>query len=180
LFKVLHTERLVLRPFSKSDAPSVQNLANNKEVAEIIGLPQPYLLKHALDWIEIQPGLFKQENEYPLAIVQKRTDDLVGTITLRVDKDNQKGELGYWIGRPFWGKGFATEAVKRMVFFGIEELELNKIWATSLSRNIGSITVLQKAGLVKEGVLKQDRLISGVFQDFEIFGIVKKDFELLQ
>jgi [ribosomal protein S5]-alanine N-acetyltransferase len=180
LFKVLHTERLVLRPFSKSDAPSVQNLANNKEVAEIIGLPKPYLLKHALDWIDIQPELFEKEIEYPLAIVQKRTDELVGTITLRVDKDNQKGELGYWIGRTFWGKGFATEAVKRMMLFGIEALELNKICASALSRNIGSITVLQKAGMVKEGVLKQDRLILGTFEDIEIFGILKKDFELSQ
>lgn len=177
MFKVLPTERLILRPFSKSDTPSVQNLANNKEVAEIIGLPQPYLLKHALDWIEIQPELFEQEIEYPLAIVQKRTAELVGTITLRVDKDNQKGELGYWIGRPFWGKGFATEAVKRMMLFGIEELELNKIWASALSRNIGSISVLQKAGLVKEGVLRQDRLIKGTFEDIEVFGIVKSDFE---
>jgi [ribosomal protein S5]-alanine N-acetyltransferase len=180
LFKVLHTEMLVLRPFRKSDAPRVQNLANNNEVAKIIGLPQPYLLKHALDWFEIQPELFEKEIEYPLAIVQKRTDKLVGTITLRVDKDNQKGELGYWIGRPFWGMGFATEAVKRMILFGIEELELNKIWASALSRNIGSITVLQKAGLVKEGVLKQDRLISGTFEDIEVFGILKSDFEIPQ
>jgi [ribosomal protein S5]-alanine N-acetyltransferase len=180
LFKVLHTERLILRPFSKSDAPNVQNLANNKEVAEMIGLPQPYLLKHALDWIEIQPELFEKEIEYPLAIVQKRTDELVGTITLRVDKDNQKGELGYWIGSPFWGMGFATEAVKRMMLFGIEELELNKIWASALSRNVASITVLQKAGMVKEGVLKQDRLISETFEDIEVFGIVKSDFEIPQ
>ncbi|MEL3971447.1 GNAT family N-acetyltransferase [Rossellomorea oryzaecorticis] len=177
MIKVLHTEKLILRRFSKSDAPSVQNLANNKEVGEMIGLPQPYLLKHALDWFDIQPGLFEKEIEYPLAIVQKRTDELVGTITLRVDKDNQKGELGYWIGRPFWGLGFATEAVKRMMLFGMEELELNKIWASALSRNIGSITVLQKAGLVKEGVLKQDRLLSGTFEDIEVFGIVKSDFE---
>jgi [ribosomal protein S5]-alanine N-acetyltransferase len=180
LFKVLHTERLILRPFSKSDAPSVQSLANNKEVAEIIGLPQPYLLKHVLDWIDIQPELFDKEIEYPLAIVQKRSDELVGTITLRVDKDNLKGELGYWIGRPFWGKGFATEAVKSMMLFGFEALELNKIWASALSKNIGSTTVLQKAGMVKEGVLKQERLILGKFEDIEIFGIVKSDFEIPQ
>jgi [ribosomal protein S5]-alanine N-acetyltransferase len=97
-----------------------------------------------------------------------------------VDKDNLKGELGYWIGRPFWGKGFATEAVKSMMLFGFEALELNKIWASALSRNIGSTTVLQKAGMVKEGVLKQERLILGKFEDIEIFGIVKSDFEIPQ
>ncbi|NQD68510.1 GNAT family N-acetyltransferase, partial [Bacillus haikouensis] len=63
MLKTLMTERLIMRPFTKSDAPTVQNLANNKEVAEIIGLPQPYLLEHALDWIEIQPAQFEKGTE---------------------------------------------------------------------------------------------------------------------
>jgi [ribosomal protein S5]-alanine N-acetyltransferase len=175
MLKTLMTERLIMRPFTKSDAPTVQNLANNKEVAEIIGLPQPYLLEHALDWIEIQPAQFEKGTEFPLAIIEKGSNELVGTITLRVDAVNQKGELGYWMGRPFWGKGFATEAVKRMTLFGMDELGLNRIWAAVISRNKGSISVLQKAGLKKEGLLKGDRLVSGTFEDIEIFGILKQE-----
>jgi [ribosomal protein S5]-alanine N-acetyltransferase len=175
MFKTLMTERLILRPFTKSDAPNVQNLANNKEVAEIIGLPQPYLVEHALDWIEIQPAQFENGTEFPLAVTLKETDELVGTITLRVDAVNKKGELGYWMGRPFWGMGFATEAVKRMTLFGMDELGLNRIWASAISRNKGSISVLRKAGLQKEGLLRDDRLVSGTFEDIEIFGVVKNE-----
>ncbi|WP_175989252.1 GNAT family N-acetyltransferase [Bacillus sp. Marseille-Q1617] len=177
MFKSLTTNRLQLRPFTKSDAPDIQKLASNKEVAGIIGLPQPYLLQHAIDWIDIQPALFENGTEYPLAITLKETDELIGTITLRVDKKNQKGELGYWIGQPYWGRGLATEAVKKMMNFGIEDLGLNKIFASALSKNTGSIAVLQKAGLKREGVLKEDRLFSGHFEDIDIYGIVKKDYE---
>ncbi|MGR3764290.1 GNAT family N-acetyltransferase [Rossellomorea sp. NS-SX7] len=177
MFIPLTTNRLQLRLFTKSDAPDIQKLASNQEVAGIIGLPQPYLLEHAVKWIDIQPALLENGTEYPLAIVQKDSDELVGTITLRVDKKNQKGELGYWIGRPFWGMGFATEAVKRMMSFGIEDLGLNKIWASAMSKNTASISVLQKAGLRREGVLKEDRMLSGNFEDIDIFGIVKKDYE---
>ncbi|XXM71101.1 GNAT family N-acetyltransferase [Lysinibacillus sphaericus] len=176
MIQILHSERLVLRAFSKDDASEIQNLANNKDVADIIGLPQPYLLKHALEWIEIQPELIQLGTEYPLAIVETMSNELVGTITLRVDKEHLKGELGYWIGRPYWGKGFATEAVKRMISFGFQDLGLNKVWASALSRNQASIAVLQKAGLLKEGTLKQDRLISGEFEDTNTFGIVREEY----
>jgi [ribosomal protein S5]-alanine N-acetyltransferase len=176
MMQILHSERLVLRAFSKADAAEIQNLANNKEVADIIGLPQPYMLKHALEWIEIQPELIQLGTEYPLAIIEKMSNELVGTITLRVNKEHSKGELGYWIGRLYWGKGFATEAVKRMIAFGFQDLELNKVWASVLSRNKGSIAVLQKAGLLKEGTLKPDRLISGKFEDINTFGIVREEY----
>lgn len=176
MIQTLHSQRLVLRPFSKADAAAIQNLANNKEVAGIIGLPQPYLLEHAIDWIEIQPELIQLGTEYPLAIVEKKSNDLIGTITLRVNKEHFKGELGYWIGRPYWGRGFATEAVKRMISFGFEDLELNKVWASVLLRNKGSIAVLKKAGLFKESILKQDRLISGKYEDINQFGILREDY----
>lgn len=176
MIQTLHSQRLVLRPFSKADAAAIQNLANNKEVAGIIGLPQPYLPEHAIDWIEIQPELILLGTEYPLAIVEKKSNDLIGTITLRVNKEHFKGELGYWIGRPYWGRGFATEAVKRMISFGFEDLELNKVWASVLLRNKGSIAVLKKAGLFKEGILKQDRLISGKYEDINLFGILREDY----
>ncbi|MCA1053753.1 GNAT family N-acetyltransferase [Rossellomorea aquimaris] len=170
----LVTSRLMLRTFEHSDAPAIQKLANNREVAEIIGLPQPYLLEHALEWIEIQPGLIQNGTEYPLAVVLKETDELVGTITLRVDRLNQSGELGYWVGRPYWGMGFATEAVECMISFGIEDLHLNKIRASALSKNKGSIAVLKKAGFTQEGLLKEERLVSGMFENLEIYGLLKK------
>ncbi|MDF1511340.1 MULTISPECIES: GNAT family N-acetyltransferase [Bacillaceae] len=173
----LETERLYLQPFNKEDSFRVQKLANNEEVASILGLPHPYLLEYAEAWIDTQPELLKEGVEYPLAIVSKNTNELIGTITIRVDKNNSKGELGYWIGRDFWGNGFATEAVKRMINFGFNELKLNKIWASAISRNKASIMVLEKAGLKKEGTLRQNRLLLNNFEDVDVYGLLKVEFK---
>ncbi len=141
----LETDRLELKPFSKDDSIEIQQLANNIEVASIIGLPHPYLLKFAEEWIDSQPELIEKGIEYPLVIVSKKSEKIVGTITIRIDKSNNKGELGYWIGRDYWGNGFATEAANRMIEFGFEELNLNRIWASAISRNKGSIIVFRES-----------------------------------
>ena len=150
------TDRLTLQPFKKEDAIRIRDLANNKELASILGLPHPYELKDAEDWIAIHPEQIKEGIEYPLTIVYKELNEneIIGTITIRIDKSNNKGELGYWIGKEYWGNGFATEAVNKMIEFGFNQLNLNKIWASALTRNIASKVVLEKAGLQKEGDIK--------------------------
>ncbi|MTT31417.1 GNAT family N-acetyltransferase [Terrilactibacillus sp. BCM23-1] len=172
----LETERLYLQPFKKLDSSRIQELANNKEVANILGLPHPYLLKYAEDWIDTHPELIKKGVEYPLAIVYKNTKEIIGTINIRVDHNNNKGELGYWIGRDYWGNGFATEAVKQIISFGFNELNLNKIWAAAISRNKASIMVLEKAGLQKEGTLRQNKLLLNNYEDVEVYGLLKVEF----
>lgn len=172
----LETNRLYLLPFNEKDALKVRDLANNKEIAEILGLPYPYELKFAQEWIASQPELIKRCEEFPLKIVSKQLMEIVGTITIRVDKDNNKGELGYWIGKDYWGKGYATESINRIVDYGFSELKLNKIWAAVISRNIASIKVLMKVGLQKEGTLRQNKLILHSYEDVDIFGILKNEY----
>ncbi|MEC3022160.1 GNAT family protein, partial [Bacillus cereus] len=90
-----------------------------------------------------------------------------------------RGELGYWIGKNYWGKGFATEAVNRMIQFGFIELGLNKIWASAISRNRSSIKVLEKSGLRKEGTLRQNRLLLNTYEDVDVYGILKTEYNVL-
>ncbi|MFD1606824.1 GNAT family N-acetyltransferase [Oceanobacillus luteolus] len=176
----LESKRIILLPFKEEDASRIRELANDKELADILGLPHPYELKHAEGWIAVQSELIKEGSEFPLAIVSKELDEIIGTITIRVDKNNNKGELGYWIGKDYWGNGFATEAVHTIIQFGFTQLELNKIWAAALSRNTASILVLEKAGLQKEGTLKQDRLLHGKYEDVDVYGLLKLDYTLNQ
>ncbi|TGB03625.1 GNAT family N-acetyltransferase [Halobacillus salinus] len=169
----LETKRLILKPFNKEDSMRITELANDKELATILGLPYPYRLEHAQEWIAIQPEQIQKGEEYPLTIVSKREGIIVGTITLRIDKSNDKGELGYWVGREYWGSGIATEAIQRMIEFGFSQLELNKIWAAVLSENKASGAVLKKVGLQKEGHFKQDRFAQGEYKDLDLFGLLK-------
>lgn len=173
----LETTRLYLQPFNKEDAIRIKNLANNKELADILGLPHPYELKHAKDWIAIQPGQIKDGIEYPLTIVSKEINEVIGTITIRIDKNNNKGELGYWIGTDYWGNGFATEAVNKIIEFGFNDLNLNKIWASALTRNKASSAVLEKAGLQKEGTLRKDKLLHNEYEDIDVYGLLQKYYK---
>ena len=85
----------------------------------------------------------------------------------------------YWIGKNYWGKGLATEAVNRMIHFGFIELGLNKIWASAISRNRSSIKVLEKSGLRKEGTLRQNRLLLNTYEDVDVYGILKTEYNVL-
>ncbi|MGQ4666019.1 GNAT family N-acetyltransferase [Metabacillus halosaccharovorans] len=169
----LETVRLILQPFKKEDAFRIRDLANDKELADILGLPHPYELEYAKDWIAMQPEQIKNGVEYPLTITFKESYEIIGTITIRIDKSNNKGELGYWIGKDYWGNGIATEAVNKIIDFGFNQLNLNKIWASAITRNIASKIVLEKAGLQKEGTLKQNRLLHN---EFDVYGILRTEY----
>ncbi|MFJ7915376.1 MULTISPECIES: GNAT family N-acetyltransferase [unclassified Lysinibacillus] len=172
----LESERLCIEPFTMDDASRIKKLANDKRLADILGLPHPYELKFAQDWINMQPELIKRGVEYPLGIVSKESREIVGTITLRIDKVNNRGELGYWLGQDYLGKGFATEAVNSMIHFGFIELGLNKIWASAISRNKPSTRVLEKCGLRKEGTLRQNRFLVDTYEDVDVYGLLKAEY----
>ncbi|WP_241661679.1 GNAT family N-acetyltransferase [Bacillus wiedmannii] len=71
---------------------------------------------------------------------------LIGTMTLRIDKQHNKGELAYWLGKDYFWKGYATESAKRAMDFGFRELNSNRIWAPAMSKNQASTQVMKKLG----------------------------------
>ncbi|MEC1375230.1 GNAT family N-acetyltransferase [Heyndrickxia oleronia] len=167
------TERLNIQPFKKEDAYKIKELANDEVLSNILGLPYPYKLEHAQEWILTQTDVIAAGSEYPLKIVHKQWNEIIGTVTLRIDKKNNKGELGYWIGTDYWGNGFATECVSN---FGFNELNLNKIYASVLSKNKASKKVLEKSGLQKEGTLKQNRFLLNKYEDVDLYGLLKVEY----
>ncbi len=169
------TERLNIQPFKNEDAYKIKELANDEVLSNILGLPYPYKLEHAQEWILTQPDVIAAGSEYPLKIVHKQWNEIIGTVTLRIYKKNNKGELGYWIGTDYWGNGFATECVSN---FGFNELNLNKIYASVLSKNKASKKVLEKSGLQKEGTLKQNRFLLYKYEDVDLYlyGLLKVEY----
>lgn len=174
----LKSERLVLQPFKISDASRVQELAGDIEVARTTsGIPHPYPLETAETWISNHSNNIETGNAYPLAIILKDNGMLIGTMTLRVDKQHNKGELAYWIGRNYWGNGFATEAARAIMDFGFIEINLNRIWAMAMVSNPASSRVMQKVGMKQEGILTQHILKSGNYEDLVVYGILKIDYK---
>jgi [ribosomal protein S5]-alanine N-acetyltransferase len=150
----LHSNRLVLRPFTPADAPEVQRLAGSPEVSSTtLNIPDPYEDGMAEAWIARHGPEFAADAMVVLAITVDTV--LVGAISLRLERAHRRAELGYWIGRPYWGQGYATEAANTILEYGFSTLALNRIQATHLTRNPASGRVMQKVGMRLEGIQRE-------------------------
>jgi RimJ/RimL family protein N-acetyltransferase len=173
LLPTLYTARLVLRPFELTDAPLVQLLAGAKQVADTTQhIPHPYEDGMAEAWIASRGDSFASGETATFAITF-RSDELVGAVALALHPADQRAELGYWIGVPYWGRGYATEAAAACVAFGFEQLDLHRIHASHLVRNPASGRVMQHLGMQYEGTQLHHVLKNGVFEDLAIYGIVR-------
>ena len=173
----LHSERLILRPFALSDAKLVQHLAGNVKIAETtLNIPHPYENGMAEAWIGTHRESFKEGKGVTYAIVNKSTNDLIGAIGLMINPTHKKAELGYWIGVPYWGKGYCTEASRVLIGYGFNELNLNKIYAKALVTNTASWTVMEKVGMLYEGTLRQEVIKNDLAYDLKTYAILKDEY----
>ncbi len=89
--------------------------------------------------------------------------------------DNYRAEIGYALSREYWGQGYMTECVKRLIEFGFKNMDLVRIEARCVLMNIGSSRVMEKSGMELEGTLRKHILIKGKFEDVKIYSIIKED-----
>lgn len=172
----LTTARLVLRPFAAADAADVQRLAGAREVAAgTLLIPHPYPDGIASDWIEGHEAAFDSGRLAVFAITVRESQELAGAIGLHF-KEHASAELGYWIGVPFWSRGYATEAVAALLDYGFRERGLNRIFAIHFSRNPASGRVMQKNGMRHEGTQRQAVSKWGEFLDVEAYAILREEW----
>lgn len=141
------TERLILRPWKETDAESLYEYAKDPDIGPPAGWPVHTDVKHSL---EIIRTVFSAPEVY--AVCLKEDNKAIGSIGLMLngdtdmtDKDDEC-ELGYWIGKPFWGKGYIPEAAQRIIRHGFEELGMTTIWCGYYDGNIKSKRVQEKLG----------------------------------
>lgn len=173
----LTSKRLILRPFSPADAPVVQRLAGDRRIAETtLNIPHPYEDGMAEQWIATHGPAYDAGTQATFAIVLLEPEQLVGAIGLIVNRELHKAELGYWVGHPYWNRGYATEAAIAILDFGFGKLGLNRIGAKHLARNPSSGRVMEKAGMLREGRARQDTMKWGQFEDLVSYGILREDW----
>ena len=173
----LTTERLILRPFRLADAPDVQRLAGAREIAEnTLLVPHPYPDGVAADWISTHQARLDEEKEVSLAITLRETGELAGAMGLVLKLAHDKGEIGYWIGMPYWGRGYATEAGRAIVRYGFDQWSLHRVEAFHFTRNPASGRVLQKLGMRHEGTLRGDTKKWGEYLDTEMYGVLRSEW----
>jgi RimJ/RimL family protein N-acetyltransferase len=159
-----------------SDAPEVQRLAGDRDVASTtLRIPHPYADGMAEEWIGTHAAKFERGEGLSLAITFRSSGDLVGAVGLEISKEHARAELGYWIGKEFWGRGLATEAARAIINYGFESLGLNRIHAQHQTRNPASGRVMAKLGMRHEGTLRRHIQKWGTFEDVEVCGILRSD-----
>ena len=174
----LETERLILRPFSLNDAKDVQRLAGDFAVAETtLAIPHPYEDGMAEEWIGTHEKKSQEGTEIVFAITHKTEKYLIGAIGIsQINTQFEKAEIGYWIGKPYWNKGYCTEAVQAVLKYCFESLKLNKVYAAHFINNPPSGRVMQKAGMKKEGVLRQNVKKGEEYFDTPVYGILRSEY----
>ena len=157
----LETQRLLLRVPALFDVPEIVALAGDYDVAKNLSrVPHPYGEEDALGWIERSAEARASGREYSFAITRKEDDVYLGSCGLHL-RDQGFFEFGYWLGKPFWKQGYATEAARRLVAFGFMELRLEKVIAGYFHDNPASGRVLEKLGCVPNGADQRDCLARG-------------------
>jgi [ribosomal protein S5]-alanine N-acetyltransferase len=172
----LDTRHLVLRPYSSADIPDLVRLAGAREIAATtLRIPHPYREQDAVDFVAACQPDADAGQSVRFAITLRDTGGFCGGVGMRLELDHYRAELGYWLGVPYWGRGYATEAGQAMLRYGFDTLGLHRIYAQHVRENPASGHVLKKIGMRYEGCLRHHICKWDQFQDLEVYGLLKSE-----
>ncbi len=172
--KSIETQRLLLRLFNKTDAEKVTKMCNNYNVYKsTLSLPHPYPIECAISWIDSHEENFDTDKSFAFAITDKVSGELYGCISISNNQTSKNGEIGYWIGEEYWGRGIATEAVQSIIKFAFDIKGYHRVYARHYASNPASGKVMIKAGMEYEGTQKEHIYKLDVYEDVVLYGVVK-------
>jgi RimJ/RimL family protein N-acetyltransferase len=177
----METERLILRPIEEEDAPALHPLINDPDVAHtLLTVPHPYPEDKLVPWIRGSKQALEKKERFEMTIILKETGLPIGMCGFcQVSWEYLNAEMGYWLGKPYWGRGYMTEAVRRLLVYGFEELGFERIYAQCFDLNPASVRVLEKAGLKHEGCARRAVRKNGEFIDLLNYGMIRADYDAL-
>jgi RimJ/RimL family protein N-acetyltransferase len=174
----IQTGRLKIRPFTLDDVATVSRLAGERDIASTtILIPHPYAQVDAENWIKTHEAAFAAAHSMDLAVCDRAAGQVLGAIGLVFQPQHDRAELGYWIGKPYWGRGYATEAGSAVLAYAFTTLRYHRVGAYHFTRNPASGRVLQKIGMRHEGVWRGHMKKWGVYEDCEVYGILRAEWE---
>lgn len=175
-FPVIETDRLKLRPFNLDDSERVQSLAGSDDIAEtVLNIPHPYEDGMAEQWISGHLKEFFHDEGISFAIERKEDGLLIGAIGLTGNRKHNRAVLGYWVGSPYWGNGYCTEAAQATINHGLKVEGYHRILASHLKCNPASGRVMQKCGMKHEGTFIDHVLKDGEYYTLEYYAIIRPD-----
>lgn len=170
----LRTARLELGPYSEADIAELLPLVGRREVAATtLRIAHPYTEQDARSFL----ALAQEPDKIWLSVKLLSDMRQLGGIGLRLDEQHQHAELGYWLGVPYWGQGYATEAGREMLRYGFEDLHMHRIFASHFKHNPASGGVLKKLGMRYEGCQREHFRKWDQFIDSELYGLLRREWK---
>ena len=167
---------VTLRPWREGDENSIARYADNAKIAANLRdvFPSPYTREDAAAYVE---SCIQNEGRGQLCRAIVVDGAAVGSISLTLGSDvyRRSAELGYWLGKPFWGRGIMTAAVTAMCREGFGTWDIVRIHAEPFARNAASRRVLEKAGFTLEGTLRQSVYKNGEMLDSCIYALLREE-----
>lgn len=173
----LETERLILRKMVLNDAEAVFAYASNSEVSRYTLWETHRSIEDSRAFLEFATQKYENGGEPDWGIVYRGNGCLVGACGLvNWEAEHARAEVGFVLSREYWGRGLMSEAVRAILRFGFERMNLNRIEARCIAENAASARVMEKAGMFYEGTLRQREYIKGTYRDIKLYAILKKGF----
>lgn len=169
--------RLLLRNPGSADASAVARALRDRKVTRPIGLPARYSIHDAREFIRRSKQGLKDGSKCNASIILRRSGERIGGCGLdQIRLDHRNAHVGYWIARPHWGNGYASEAASLLIAAGFRELGLHRVPAGVFPDNPRSNRVLRRLGFRTEGRARQHGLVDGQYRDLILFGLVRGEF----
>jgi [ribosomal protein S5]-alanine N-acetyltransferase len=173
----LETDRLILRKMTPDDAEAVFAYASDPEVSRYVLWETHRSIEDSRTFLDLATSKYESGGEPDWGIVYKGDHHFVGTCGIvSWEPYHARAELGYALSRDYWGRGLMAEAVRAMISFGFKKMNLNRIEARCIAENIASARVMEKAGMLYEGTLRQRELIKGEHRDMKVYSILRDEY----
>ena len=174
---ILETDRLILRKLTMRDAQDIYAYGRDPIVAKHVLWDAYTSIYDVRGYLRFMLRKYRMGEPASWGIEWKATRQIIGTIGFMwIQHENASAEVGYSLSRRFWNQGIMTEALREIIRYGFNSLNLNRIEAQHETDNPASGAVMRKCGMVKEGTLRQRLLNKGKFVDVDLYAILRKDY----
>jgi ribosomal-protein-alanine N-acetyltransferase len=176
-FPVLELDKkFYLREQVLGDSEAFFEYYTDPEVAKYILATNPKTLTEASGEVQYCHNLFYKRQGIYWTIARKSDDRMIGAVGLYINANHFRGELCYDLSRNYWRRGIMTQALKKIIEFSFETIGLQRIEALTTESNIASITILEKLGFIREGILKNYRYFQHKSHDVLMLGLTPELF----
>ncbi|SHG25637.1 GNAT family N-acetyltransferase [Dysgonomonas macrotermitis] len=164
-----------IRHWKIEDAEDLAEALNNQKILDNLrdGIPFPYTVEDAKEYITT---ILNADKEAIYAFAITADDKAIGSIGVfrQVNIHSKTAEIGYYIGEPYWGKGFGATALKQTCDYIFQNTDIIRIFAEPFAYNISSCRILEKCGFEYEGTLRKNAIKNGIILDMKMYSIIKE------